>query len=52
MDEFQTILGMDICIGFCYASCDDIFRKPMIGIYTFILDTKLQSTKAELTSVE
>ena len=42
MDEFQTILGMDICIGFCYATSDDIFRKPMIGMYKFILE-KIQS---------
>lgn len=36
MDEFQTILGMDICIGFCYATCDDVFRKPMVAMYEFI----------------
>ena len=37
MDEFQTILGIDVYIGFCYATCDDVFRKPMIGMYHFIL---------------
>tara|TARA_X000000950_G_C13855752_1_gene636465 strand:- start:533 stop:1636 length:1104 start_codon:yes stop_codon:yes gene_type:complete len=36
MDDFQTVLGIDICIGFCYATCDDIFRKPMVGMYNFI----------------
>lgn len=38
MDKFLNILGFDIPIGFCYATCYDIFRKPMIGIYNFILE--------------
>lgn len=37
MNEFQSIIGFDIPIGFCYATCDDIFRKPMIGIYNLYL---------------